>query len=157
MKENHNDEDVDGLNDVNVFSKDFQNDSIAEQELDDKANEDNVVDIDVFQEVVPLTSELGVVAPKEMVCEKLEPGVLPGVVYMLVDRSVELDARPLKDFPELGLLPDLEKERKAICLFTNQRTAKRNCGRSQRVIKIPNSNVFEISTRFLLALVHCLT
>ena len=90
--------------------------------------------------------------PKSIhICATLKDGVLPGVVYMLVDRSVELDARPLKEFPEFGLLPEIEKERKAICLFSNQRSAKRNCGRSQRVIKIPNTNIFEISTRFLLA------
>ena len=30
---------------------------------------------------------------------------------MLVDKVVELDARPLKEFPELGLLDDAEQER----------------------------------------------
>ena len=115
-----------------------------------KTFEDNTPP-NVFHEVVPLTSELGVVAPKEVVCEQLKPGVLPEVVYMLVDRSVELDARPLKEFPEFGLLPEVEQERKALCLFSNQRSAKRNCGRSQRVIKVPDTDVFEISSRFLLA------
>ena len=133
------------LHAANECSEDSNEGSILDRQFEDNSS------LNIFQEVVPLTSELGVVAPKEMVCEKLKPGVLPGVVYMLVDRSVELDARPLKDFPEFGQLPALEKERKAICLFSNQRSAKRNCGRSQRVIKIPNTNVFEISTRFLLA------
>lgn len=106
---------------------------------------------DIFQELVPLTSDIGVVEPKEVVCEQLKPGLLPEVVYMLVDRSVELDARPLKEFSEFGALSEADKERQALSLFPNQRSAKRHCGRSQRVIKVPDTDIFEISTPFLLA------
>ena len=106
---------------------------------------------DVFHEVAPLDPTLDITQPKEVACESLSPGVLPSVVYMLIDRSVELDARPLKEFSELGVIPKADQDRKVICLFSNQRSAKRNCGRSQRVIKVPDSNVFGISKPFLLA------
>lgn len=128
---------------------DFTQDSNEEPTLGTKSVDNT--SLNLFHEVVPLISDIGVVACKEVVCEKLKPGVLPGVVYMLVDRSVELDARPLKEFPELGVLPEMEQEQKALCLFSNQRSAKRNCGRNQRVIKVPDTDVFEISSRFLLA------
>ncbi len=138
-----------GLND----SGDFENNS---NETPNRLNrlDSQVEDFqseDVFHEIVPLASDFDVIEPKEVECENLAPGVLPGVVYMLVDRSVELDARPLREFPELGSLPKVEQERQALCLFSNQRSAKRNCGRSQRVIKVPDTNVFGISTPFLLA------
>ncbi len=70
---------------------------------------------------------------------------------MLVDKSVELDSRPLKEFPELGFIPEEDQQRQVICLFANQRSAKRQCGRGQRVIKIPDTSIFELSLPFLLA------
>ena len=70
---------------------------------------------------------------------------------MVVDKTVELDTRLLKDFSELGSLNEEDQDRKALCLFVNQRSAKRYCGRSQRVIKVPDTEVFELSTPFLLA------
>jgi riboflavin biosynthesis pyrimidine reductase len=70
---------------------------------------------------------------------------------MLVDKTVELQAKPLKDFPELGLLPEDEQERQALMLYSNPRQAKRQCGRTQRVIKVPDSGVLERTSAYLLA------
>jgi len=137
------------LDDADDFLDDSSEDSSEEQVAESKNEE--YLPIDVFQEVVPLTSDFEVTEPKEVTCKNLGPGVLPDVVYLLVDRSVELDARPLKEFPELGLLPKVDQDRQALCLFPNQRAAKRNCGRSQRVIKVPDTDVFGVSKSFLLA------
>ena len=81
----------------------------------------------------------------------LAAGLLPESVYMLVDKLVELDARPLRDFPELGPLDDTELERHGLCLYGSPRAAKRQCGRSQRVIKVPDTGVFERTSHYLLA------
>jgi len=70
--------------------------------------------------------------------QELVAALLPESLYMLVDKTVELQARPLKDFAELGQLPPDEQERQALQLFANPRQAKRQCGRSQRVIKMPD-------------------
>jgi len=77
--------------------------------------------------------------------------VLPDSVYMLVDKTVELDPRPLSEFPELGVLNPEELVRQALCLYSSPRSAKRQCGRSQRVIKVPDTKVFESTSRHLLA------
>ena len=66
------------------------------------------------------------------------PEVLPSCAYLLVDKTVELQARPLGEMPELGRLPMEEQEQQALVLFTNPRQAKRHCGRTQRVIKLPD-------------------
>jgi hypothetical protein len=66
------------------------------------------------------------------------PDVLPSCAYLLVDKTVELQARPLADIPELGRLPAEEQDQQALVLFTNPRQAKRQCGRTQRVIKLPD-------------------
>jgi len=70
--------------------------------------------------------------------QELVASLLPDSLYMLVDKTVELQARPLRDFTELGQLPPEEQERQALQLFANPRQAKRQCGRSQRVIKMPD-------------------
>jgi hypothetical protein len=84
-------------------------------------------------------------------CLPLAEAQLPGCVYMLVDKVVELDARPLSSFTDLGLLPPGEEERQALQVFVNPRNAKRLCGRSQRVIKIPDTRIFERTAPYLLA------
>ena len=40
-----------------------------------------------------------------VLCQPLGDAALPASVYMLVDKTVELQAKPLSDFPELGQLP----------------------------------------------------
>ncbi len=76
---------------------------------------------------------------------------LPSSVYLLVDKTVELQARPLSDFPELGSLSADERDRQALVVFANPRQAKRHCGRSQRVIKVPDSGVLERTAPYLLS------
>ena len=76
---------------------------------------------------------------------------LPESVYMIVDKKVELDLQTISDLPEWSFLPENELKRIAIVLFSNQRTAKRICSRNQRVIKIPNTNVFNLSKSYLIS------
>ncbi|MEN9541984.1 MAG: hypothetical protein RLZZ459_2075, partial [Cyanobacteriota bacterium] len=64
---------------------------------------------------------------------------------------VELEPRPLREFAELGSLPAEEQERRALMLYTNPRQAKRQCGRSQRVIKVPDSGLLERRSSYLVA------
>jgi hypothetical protein len=70
---------------------------------------------------------------------------------MLVDKTVELEARPLSEFSELGLLPIEEQARQALMLYVNPRQAKRQCGRNQRVIKVPDSSVLQRTAPYLVA------
>ena len=84
-------------------------------------------------------------------CLPLADATLPSSVYMLVDKTVELQAKPLKEFPELGHLPADEEERQALMVFSNPRQAKRHCGRTQRVIKVPDTRIFERTASYLLA------
>ncbi|MEB3172364.1 MAG: hypothetical protein VKL97_00710 [Cyanobacteriota bacterium] len=86
--------------------------------------------------VLPLT-----VNHEPVQVQPLLPAVLPESLYMLVDKTVELQAKSLRDFAELGQLPPEEEERQALQLFVNPRQAKRQCGRTQRVIKMPDAEV----------------
>ena len=90
--------------------------------------------------------------PAEVVLPRaLGPDSLPNSLYLLVDKTVELDVRPLREFAELGRLPEDEQERQALMLYVNPRQAKRQCGRSQRVIKVPDSGVLQRTSRYLVA------
>ena len=106
---------------------------------------------DVFQEIAVLPVDLPQVSREQVSCRPFAAGVLPDSVYMLVDKTVELDPRPLSEFPELGVLNPEELVRQALCLYASPRSAKRQCGRSQRVIKVPDTKVFESTSRHLLA------
>ena len=81
----------------------------------------------------------------------LAAAALPTSLYLLVDKTVELEARPLREFSELGPLPQEEQDRQALMLYVNPRQAKRQCGRSQRVIKLPDSTVLQRTAPYLVA------
>ncbi len=130
------------LDDADDFGED------SEEELSEDDDNGNV---ESFTELVPL---LGVGNLSDRPLNQAQPfsvDLLPDSAYMLVDKVVELDARPLKEFPELGLLDDAEQERQGLCLFASPRAAKRQCGRSQRVIKVPDTAVFQRTSSYLLA------
>ena len=131
------------LDDADDFSEDPEEDSDGEDSA--------TLDQEIFHELVPLTDGCDFSDRRSIEPLPLRPGVLPSSVYMLVDKVVELDAKPLKQFPDLGPLDDEELERHGLCLFSSPRTAKRQCGRSQRVIKVPDTAVFERTSSYLLA------
>ncbi len=105
---------------------------------------------DKFEEIVPLISNFDF-EEKKLDFEIVNQEVLPEIVYMLVDKKVELDVKLICDLPEWSFLPENELKRNAILLFSNQRSAKRSCSRNQRVIKIPDTSVFEVSKSYLLS------
>ncbi len=102
-----------------------------------------------FEEIPPLSSNFEI-EKKELEFEIHGLEILPEIVYMLVDKKVELEVKSIYDLPEWGFLPENELKRNAILLFSNQRTAKRSCSKNQRVIKIPNTSVFEVSKSYLI-------
>jgi hypothetical protein len=83
--------------------------------------------------------------------QPLSGAALPASVYMLVDKTVELQALPLSEVPELGRLSDTEQQRQALVMYANPRQAKRLCGRNQRVIKVPDPGILERTAPYLLA------
>jgi len=128
---------------VDVDEEDF----LAEEEDDEDDEGGDGGDDDFLP--IPVALALDDHAPRTPV--PLAAASLPASVYMLVDKTVELQARPLSDFPELGRLPQEEQQRQALVVFANPRQAKRQCGRSQRVIKVPDARVLERTASYLLA------
>ncbi len=66
---------------------------------------------------------------------------MPRICYLVVDRAADLVVRPLEDFGALGL--SANPTTLTLPIFDNHRVAKRFAtDRSQRVIKVPDSQVF---------------
>ena len=145
----HSDPDPSGFIDSDTYgsllSGNLNNGKLEEDE--NIHNSDNT-----FQEIIPLISSLDFDQNnKQSDFEILKYENLPESVYMIVDKKVELDLKPIADLPEWSFLPKNELQRNAILLFSNQRSAKRICSRNQRVIKIPNTSIFKLSKSYLIS------
>ena len=144
------------IDDADDFGEDqgdeeFGDDDEESGDDEDSGDEDSRDD-DALQAFVPIPVSLAPVEGKTAVtCLPLASAGFNGGVYMLVDKTVELQPRPLSEFSELGALPADEAERQAISVFINPREAKRQCGRSQRVIKMPDPRLLERTAPYLLA------
>ena len=133
---------------------DSTEDSISDDLINKNHNmdENNPTFDNKFEEIAPLLSSFDFdLNNKKSDFEILNYESLPESVYMIVDKKVELELQPISTLPEWSFLPENELKRNAILLFANQRAAKRICSRNQRVIKIPNTSVFEISKPYLIS------
>jgi len=81
----------------------------------------------------------------------LSEASIPRTFYLVVDRASELITRPLKDFAELGQIPDGEIQEKTLPIFDNHRVAKRFLRRMQRVIKVPDGKMLQKASPYLQA------
>ena len=70
---------------------------------------------------------------------------------MVVDKKIELVIKLLKDYPEWQFLSQDELKRKTIEIFYDLKNAKRFCNKEQKVIKVPNTEVFKIVAPILLS------
>jgi len=135
------------IDDADDFGDDASDAAEADAHLD--FDDDDTSDSSEAFVAVPLL--LGDHHGEPAQCQPLAEAPLPASIYMLVDKTVELQAKPLKEFPELGQLPDGEEDRQALLVFANPRQAKRHCGRTQRVIKVPDTRVLERTAPYLIA------
>ena len=133
-------------------NEDLVEDSLLEDltNINDDIDENNQNFDNTFEEIAPLISSYDFDLKQKSDFEILNYESLPESVYMIVDKKVEIDSQPISDLPEWSFLPENELKRNAILLFANQRSAKRICSRNQRVIKIPNTSIFNISKSYLI-------
>ena len=104
-----------------------------------------------FVEVVPITDGIELDNQKDLASEPLSEANLPNVVYMLVDKNIELLPKMLKEYPEWGFLPQEDLNRMSLEIFDDYNHAKKLCTKNQKLIKVPNPNVFLIASSSLKA------
>ena len=104
-----------------------------------------------FVEIKPLNHEFDESLQKDLSSIPIDQIELPKIVYMVIDKNTELETKLLKEFPEWQFLSKEDLNRKTIKIYSDIKNAKRDCNKEQKVIKIPNSNVFKITAKVLLS------
>ena len=97
-----------------------------------------------FVEIAPLDFEIDNTIQKDLSSVPIEDIDFPKIVYMIVDKKIELEIKYLKDYPEWQFLSQNELNRKTIQIYSDPKLARRICNSEQRVLKVPNTNVFKI-------------
>ena len=136
---------------TNFVNANLENYSNDHKVLNEKITPSNFSPTDSFFEIAPLDYDMTNSSRKEFSSVPISEVDFPRIVYMLVDKKIELDIKLLKDFPEWEFLPDDDLERKTIEIFFDLNIAKRSCKKEQKVLKVPNTDVFRIAAPILIA------
>ena len=146
VKENHN---IGETNNLGRKESEFFT-SHNEQDTNYDLNEHNFL-TSPFTEIVPLNYEIDNENQKDLSSISISDVTLPKVVYMIVNKNIELETKLLKDYPEWQFLAPKELSRKTIQIYFDNKIAKRFCSSEQKVIKVPNTNVFKIVAPILIS------
>ena len=114
-------------------------------------NESNLPCVSEFIEIAPLNFEIENNARKELSSVPIGEIEFPKIVYMIVSKNIELEIKFLRDYPEWEFLPNEDLKRKTIEIFFDLKIAKRFCNKEQKVIKVPNTDVFKIVSPILIS------
>ena len=138
-------------NDFEFSNKNPKNEFSEDQFLDTNQSEDNNFSGTEFIEISPLHFEIENAPRKELSSIPIQEIDFPKTVYMIVDKNIELEIKLLKDYPEWEFLPSEDLQRKTIEIYFDLKLAKRACSKEQKVIKVPNTDVFRIVSPILIS------
>jgi hypothetical protein len=131
---------------VKELDDDFSSDDDElEDDLEDLEEDDDEEEDD--NEPIMMIGKNG----KVVSVKPFKDAVLPKSCYLVIDRLSELIVRPLKDLTATGTIPETEVRQRTLPIFDNHRVARRFSLRTQRVIKVPDSELFRKTTRSLKA------
>ena len=117
-----------------------------------ETTKDKLEDVNTqFTEITPLNIEFDSTNQQDLSSVPISEAELPKVVYMIVEKQIELDIKLLKDYPQWQFLSQQELSRKTIQIFYDLKVAKRFCNNEKKVIKVPNTKVFKIVAPILLS------
>ena len=139
------------LIEADLDNKNLENNPNADNVLDENINASNFAANDSFFEIAPIEYDLDNFSRRELSSVPLSEVDFPKVVYIVVDKKIELEVKLLKDFPEWEFLPHDDLNRKTIEIFFDLNLAKKSCNKEQKVLKVPNTDVFRIATPILIA------
>ena len=105
----------------------------------------------LFVELTPINHNFDEELRKEISTTPLKSFDFPSIVYMVIDKETELETKLLKEYPDWQFLPKEDLDRESIELFLDIKKAKRICKKEQKVLKVPNTDVFKIVAPILLS------
>ena len=144
-------ENTNDLLETDLDNKDLENIPNEDNVLDENINASNFAPVDSFFEIAPIDYDIDNSSRRELSSVPLSEVDFPKVVYIVVDKKIELEVKLLKDFPEWEFLPQDDLNRKTIEIFFDLNLAKKSCNKEQKVLKVPNTDVFRIATPILIA------
>ena len=136
---------------TNFAHENLSNDSNYPEVINENINSSSFAPIDSFFEIAPVDYEIDNLSRKELSSVSISEVDFPKVVYMIVDKKIELEIKLLKDFPEWEFLPTDDLNRKTIEIFYDINLAKKSCNKEQKVLKVPNPEVFRIAAHSLIS------
>lgn len=142
-------EDEAALVDLGDLEEDLEDD---EDEFDDDDDDEDEDDEDAFdQDDGDL--DVAVTLKPEMAVQVLPftDATIPAPFYLVVDRLSELITRPLREFGELGKIPEAEANSRILPIFENHRIARRFSRKNQRIIKVPDAHMLHKTKAYLTA------
>ncbi len=131
--------------------KDSQNNFLDIDESEKYKDEKNYFHASEFIEISPLNYEIESTSRRELSSIPISEINFPEMVYMIVDKNIDLEIKLLKDYPQWDFLPNSDLNRKTIEIFNDIKVAKRFCKKEQKVIKVPNTDVFRIAAPILIS------
>ena len=126
-------------------------DDILNHASQDTSNNEEIFNDESFIELTPLNLEIENANRQDFSSVPISEIELPKIVYMIVNNKIELETKFLKDFPIWQFLPKEDLNRKTIEIYDDLKNARKFCNKNQKVIKVPNTNVFEIAAPILLS------
>ncbi len=102
-----------------------------------------------FFEVAPLFENVNLEKQIDISSKPLSEFVLPDVLYLIVDRNIELEPKILRDYPEWNFLPEEDLKRFTIEIFQEKKNAQLKCKKNQKLIKVPNPKIFLMTSEIL--------
>ena len=134
-------------------SKNFK-DNLIESKTEifsNQSSENSFLQDSSFREITPLLLDIDNETQKDYTSISLDSVKFPEMVYMVVDKNIELNIKSLRDYPQWQYLSESELNRKTIEIFFESKLAKIKCNKDQKVIKVPNTKVFQIVRPILIS------
>ena len=136
---------------INNLNKTDSNRKIFNPSINDLNHKSNYEELDnnSFIEILPILTDVNFKDQKEITSRPILNYKFPCTVYMLINKTIELEIKTLRDYPEWSFLPEKDLNRMCLEIFDDHNYAKKLCSKNQKLIKIPNPNVFCIASDLL--------
>ena len=133
------------INNQNCFSE-----KSLDKALNDNSEEKSFL-MNQFMEIAPLDYDIENIPQKDLSSISISEVSFPKTVYLIVNKNIELEIKYLNEYSQWEFLSKEELKRKTIEIFEDLKIAKRFCNKEQKVIKVPNTDVFRIVAPLLLS------
>jgi transposase-like protein len=135
--------------DLEVEEDDEEDDEDLDEDDDEDWDDDEEDDLDEDDDEIDSTPHWHTNKNVQIQVLPLSEAAFPQTCYLVIDRVSELITRPLKEFGDLGSIPEGEFQQRTLPVFDNHRVARRFSNRSQRVIKVPDGRLLKKTSPYL--------